>query len=225
MHLANAAILFAMAVTQAHVSSVAVPATPAARIEANRIVNPAERLTVRLPKAAKYVGSERFNLYGVADAEVHVFAETDPGARLRKLYWVQFESYLPDAMTTGYNYADGNSRLVVRGTPTWVRAGPVSTDASGRPGSDREHVAAILEKAGIVIPKEVMNVRMVQLLDDPQGTGKGKRELMVIYSEDLQPPGKTLAELTTDGKPNAAWKSMEQPLIERATSAVTVTRH
>jgi hypothetical protein len=69
-----------------------------------------------------------------------------------------------------------------------------------------------------------MNVRMVQLLDDPQGTGKGKRELMVIYSEDLQPTGKTLAELTTDGKPNAAWKPMEQPLIERATSAVAVTR-
>jgi hypothetical protein len=94
-----------------------------------------------------------------------------------------------------------------------------------RPGSDREAVFRILKKAGIAIPAEVMNVRLVQLLDDPQGTGKGaRRELMIIYSEDLALSGKTLAELTADGKPNAAWAPIEQALVERATASVSVER-
>ena len=69
-----------------------------------------------------------------------------------------------------------------------------------------------------------MNVRLVQLLDDPAGTGKGRKELMIIYSEDLAPTGKALAELATDGKPNASWAPIEQALIERATKAVRVER-
>lgn len=207
-----------------HGSAVQVPATPAARVEANRIVHPSEGVTVTLPKSAAFIGSERFKLYDVADAEVHVFAEKDASNGLKKLYWVQFESYLPDAMTTGYNYAEGNARMMLWNTPTWVRAGPVSTGGRTRAGSDREHVIGILRRAGIGIPADVMNVRMVQLLDDPQGTGKGKRELMIIYSEDLAPTGKTLAQLTVDGKPGPDWRPLEEALIERATASVKVER-
>jgi hypothetical protein len=69
-----------------------------------------------------------------------------------------------------------------------------------------------------------MNLRMVLLLDDPKGTGHGRDELMLIYSEDLAPSGKTLAELTTDGKPNATWAPVERGLIERATKAFSVER-
>ena len=70
-----------------------------------------------------------------------------------------------------------------------------------------------------------MSLRMVQLLDDPKGTGHGRDELMLIYSEDLAPTGKTLAELTTDGKPNASWAPLEKGLIERATKAFSVERN
>jgi hypothetical protein len=69
-----------------------------------------------------------------------------------------------------------------------------------------------------------MNVRMVQILDDPKGTGKGRRELMLIYSENLALTGKTLVELTTGGKPDADWTPLEQPLIERASKALRVSR-
>ena len=198
--------------------------TPAARVEANRIVHPLERVTVTIAPSATFVGSERFKLYGIADAEVHVFAEKDASNGLKKLYWVQCESYLPDAMTTGYNYAEGNARMMLWNTPTWVRAGAVSTSGPTRAGSDREHVMGILKRAGIGIPAEAMNVRMVQLLDDPNGTGKGKRELMIIYSEDLAPTGKTIAQLAVDGKPGPAWAPLEKALVERATAAVKVDR-
>jgi hypothetical protein len=93
-----------------------------------------------------------------------------------------------------------------------------------REGSDREAVFRILKSGGYAIPAEVMNVRMVQLLDDPKGTGQGRRELMIIYSENLAPTGKTLADLTTDGTPDNRWAAMGEALIERATASVQVER-
>ena len=190
-----------------------------------RITHSGEGITVRLPASATYVGSERFELYGVADAEVHLFVEPDAAKRMRRLWWVQFESYLPSKPELSYNYADGNRPIELGGTRTWLRAGPVSTTGPMRAGSDREHVIGILKRAGIAIPAEVMNVRLVQILDDPQGTGKGRRELMIIYSEDLALTGKSLADLTTGGKPNDRWAPLEQALIERATDSVKVERN
>ena len=133
-------------------ASAAVPSTPAAKVEANSVMHSGAGVTVRVPAAASFVGSDRFELYGVADAEVHVFAESDVSRRLRRLYWVQFESYLPAKPELSYNYADGNRRIELGGTATWLRAGPVSTGGQVRPGSDREHVIAILKRAGIAIP-------------------------------------------------------------------------
>ncbi len=197
---------------------------PLARVAGNRVSHAAEAVAVRVPKSATHAGSERFTLYGVADAEVHVFVEADANRRMRRLWWIQFESYLPSKPELSYNYADGNRPVELGGVRTWLRSNPVPTTGPVRAGSDREAVFRILKRAGIGIPDEVMNVRLVQLLDDPAGTGKGRRELMIIYSEDLAPTGKTLAELTTDGKPNAAWSPLEQALIDRAMASVSVER-
>jgi hypothetical protein len=205
-------------------AAAAEPAQPAAKVEAGSVIHAGEGVTVRVPESAAYAGGERFTLYGVADAEVHLFVEANARRRLRRLWWIQFESYLPSKPELSYDYADGNRPIELGGVRTWLRSNPVPTTAPVREGSDREAVFRILKRAGIGIPEEVMNVRLVQLLDDPAGTGKGRRELMIIYSEDLAPTGRTLAELTDDGKPNAAWAPMEKALIERATGSVTVER-
>lgn len=197
---------------------------PAARVQANAVVHPGEALTVRVPQSATYAGGERFTLYGVADCEVHVFIEADANRRMRRLWWIQFESYLPSQPELSYDYAEGNTRMMIGGTATWVRAGPVRTDGPMREGSDREAVFRILKRGGYPIPAEVMNVRMVQMLDDPQGTGKGRRELMIIYSENLAQAGKTVAELTTEGKPNERWTVMGEKLIEWAIESVKVDK-
>ena len=218
-------IAIALAAPQGAAEAQLVPATPAASVSGNVVSHPVEKLSVKVPAGATYAGAERFNLYGVADAEVHVFVEAGPAKTMRRLYWVQFESYLP-SNDNRYNYADGNTRFDLWGRPTWLTWGPRSASAPTRAGSDRESVMRILAKAGYSVPAEVMNVRMVQMLDDPEGTGRGRRELMIIYSEDLAPTGKSLADLTKDGKlDEAAWKPLEQPLIERATKAVSVERH
>ena len=202
----------------------AMAALPAleARVEGHSVTHDREGVTVRVPATASYVGGERFTLYDVADCEIHLFVEADADRRMRKLWWIQFESYLPTRPELSYDYADGNQRMMLGGTPTWVRANPVPTTGPVREKSDREAVFRILKRGGYRIPDEVMNVRMVQLLDDPKGTGQGRRELMIIYSEDLAPTGKTLADLTTDGKPDARWTAMGEELIQRAMASVTV---
>jgi hypothetical protein len=198
--------------------------TIAAKVDGNRLVHEQEGVTVTVSALARHVGAERFELYGVADAEIHVFAETGDKGGLRRLWWVQFESYLPTKPELSYNYAEGNRPIAWNGVRTWLRSNPVPTGGPVREGSDREAVFRILKQGGIAIPAEVMNARLVQILDDPAGTGRGRRELMIIYSEDLGPSGKSLAELTADGKPTAAWAPLEEALIKRATQSVTITR-
>jgi len=197
--------------------------TPAAVVRAHSVANAPEHLAIRAPKTATYVGSDRFDLYGIADAEVHIFAEADARKRLTKLYWIQFEHYWPSKPDLTHDYTR-DRREQHWGTTVWVRGGLSVPSEPAKAGSDTEHVRAMLKRAGYTQPETVMNVRMVQLLDDPKGTGHGRDELMFIYGEDLAPTGKTLAELTTNGKPNANWAPLEKALVERAVKAFAVER-
>jgi hypothetical protein len=202
----------------------AVPSRPAAHLRGHGVVHPGEGVTIRVPARATYVGGERFVLYDAADCEIHVFVEADARHRVQRLYWIQFESYLPAQPGRRYNYADGNRRIALRGTPTWLRAAPANVAQPARAGSDRERVVAIVTRAGYTIPPEILNVRLVQLLDDPQGTGHGRRELMLMYVESLAPTGLTAADFVTDDAPNARWTATEPPLIARATASFRVER-
>jgi hypothetical protein len=219
-------ILFISLAAGAAISAAAAEpvAPPAAVVRGHTVTHAASGLTIRVPKTATFVGSDRFDLYGVADAEVEVFAEADRNKRLKKLYWIQFESYWPDKPNLTHDYT-GDRREHHWGTTVWVNSGPGSTTKPARAGSDTEHVRALLKRAGYTIPPEMMNVRMVQLLDDPKGTGHGRNELMFIYAEDLSATGKTLAQLTdAKGENNASWDALDKPLVTRATSAFQVTR-
>ncbi len=202
----------------------ATPATPVARVQRHAVAHPANGVTVRVPASATYVGSERFTLYEVADAEIHVFAEADSKRRLTRLYWIQFESFLPSRPELRYNYAEGNARARLWGTTTWVSGWPRRTGDRMRAGSDREHVMGVLAGAGYTAPAEMMNARLVQMLDDPDGTGRGREELMLIYSEDLEPTGTAYSELVRDDETTAAWKPLEAPLVARAAAAFKVER-
>ena len=199
-------------------------ARPAAAVRGHSVTHPVAHLAVRVPNSATYVGSDRFDLYGVADAEIQLFAESDRNRRLTRLYWIQFESYWPDQPKHSYDYT-GDRRERHWGTTVWVNDGPNSTAGTPRPGGDREHMQALLERAGYKPPPEMATVRMIQLLDDPRGTGHGRRELMFIYAEDLARTGKTLAQLTDkNGETNASWEPIGKALVERAVKAFSVER-
>lgn len=85
-------------------------------------------------------------------------------------------------------------------------------------------VMRILARRGYTLPIEMLSVRLVQILDDPAGTGRGRKELMLIYAEDLAPTGKTFAELVANDAVTPAFRPFEKPLIDRAVAAFSITR-
>jgi len=147
-----------------------------------------------------------------------VFVDADAAKKVRRLYWIQFESYLP-SNDHRYNYAEGNTRHDLWGAATWVSAGPRRTSETGRPGGDREAMMRILARGGYTAPPEMQGVRLVQILDDPEGTGHGRKELMLIYAEDLAPTGKKYSELVANDELTPAFKPLEKPLTDRAIAA------
>lgn len=203
-------------------NGIAGPAVPpaAAAVRRHSVVHAPTGLTVRVPKSATFVGKERFDLKGVADAEIEVFVEADAHERVTRLYWIQFEQ--PWSRKPGfYNYTS-DQRQRQWGTTVWVNDGPNSTTSTPEPRSDTAHVRAMLAKAGYTLPPEMGFVRFIQLLDDPKGTGHGGHELMFIYAEDLARTGKTLAHW--EKAPDAEWAPVGKALVARAASSFQVTR-
>ena len=90
-----------------------------------------------------------------------------------------------------------------------VRARFGSSQEKPKAGSDLEHVQSLLRAKGYQLPEAMMNVRFVHLLDDQR-----RKELMLIYAEDLQPTGFTVTDLVPGGKGSKQWPIIENGLIE-----------
>src|ERR1700730_13564500 len=85
-------------------SSTAAVASPSRTVK-GRVLTSKEMPPVHLnfSKLFKYVGTQSFILYDVASAEQHFFVDADQQGRIRRMYWVQFEGYLPNNTHT-YRY-------------------------------------------------------------------------------------------------------------------------
>jgi hypothetical protein len=173
-------------------------------------------IEIQLPSSAIYIGADRWPLYDVADCELHAFVDADPNKNVRNLYWVQFEGYLPTKPDSHYTY-DSPRHIQIGGldffVDTWVRADGEQT----RSGSDREHIEAHIHAHGYKMPAGMMYVRLVHLLDEQK-----RKELMIIYGEDLAPTGFTTADLQPNGKAYSHWPELEQDLIERAKQKIQI---
>ena len=190
---------------------------PDRTVQGNSITSthdPAVRITVA--KAAHYAGTERFVLYDVADCEIEVFVEADAAKNVTRLYWIQFEGYLPSKLDLHHTY-DSPRHANFGGwdfyVDTWVR----ERDEPIKPGSDRESVERILKSKGYKMPEGMMYVRLVHLLDSEK-----RKELMIIYGEGLSATGATAASLKEGGANFGRWPSLEKGLVERAKSRVAV---
>ena len=193
-------------------------------VAGNLVVYPGKpELRVTVPATARYLGAERFILKGLTECEMHIFFEADAKRRVRRFYWVHFESYLPSRPTDHMTYGDTDRRSEAWGTTIWTMTEPALTSRTPRPGSDTEHFRNIIRRAGYTMPPGMMAARLVRLLDDPKNTGYGRHELMMIYGEDLAPTGLTYDDVTTKGDPNAKWAKLEEPLLRRAVNAFHVS--
>ncbi|HEY1126749.1 MAG TPA: hypothetical protein VGF83_03235 [Actinomycetota bacterium] len=176
-------------------------------------------VSLKFDKAFKYMGSQTFVLYDVARAEQHFFVDADAKGRIKRMYWIQFEGYLPSNTHT-YRYK--STKTVKIGGLEFIADASARNvkDNPGRPDSDGSRARAFLDKKGHrMATDDVLAQRLVHVVDE------GKRnELMIIYMEDLAPMKLTAKDLAPGGRVAAQWDEIAKGLLERAENGVEISR-
>src|ERR1700731_4332294 len=186
-------------------------------VERNMITSEHDpKLRILLPKSARYVGADRWVLCGIADCELHTFVKADEQKNVQELYWVQFEAYIPSRPDLHHKY-DSPRHASIGGLDFYVDTWPRSNGEETELGSDREHIDALIRAKGYKIPANMMYVRLVHLLD-----AEKRKELMIIYGEDLTSSGSTAVDLRQGGKAYGQWPALENGLIERAKTKIVL---
>jgi len=191
--------------------------TPERRVDGNTITSERDpKLRIRLPESVQYVGADRWVLYDIADCELHAFVDVDRQKNVQRLYWVQFEEYIPTRPELHHTY-DSPQHAMIGGldfyVDTWVRANDEKTEA----GSDREHIDALIRAEGYEIPADMVYVRFVHLFDAAK-----RKELMIIYGENLTSIGMRAEDLKPGGKAHEQWPTLERSRVERAKSKIVL---
>ena len=155
-------------------------------------------------------------LYDIADCELHAFVVADSKKNVQQLYWIQFEQYVPTRPDLHHTY-DSPQHAQLGGkdfyVDTWARA----RDGEIKPGSDTEHIEAMIRGKGYKMPEGMMLVRLVHLLDEQK-----RKELMIIYGEDLAPSGFKVPELEKGGAHFDHWAAISEGLVERARQRIVI---
>jgi hypothetical protein len=177
------------------------------------------RLEMRFADDYQYLGGQKFILYGVADTEQYFFADLDDAGQIASFFWVQFEAYLPDNSYT-YNYDGSPGRLQLGAFDFFVDTEVVATDPNRkrRSGTDGAMMRQFLKSKGLTLPPNFLYARLVHLTDTTK-----RKELMVIYIEDLSPQGMTPAELQDGGARADDWPQVESAMFGKIERDMVLT--
>jgi len=166
----------------------------------------------------RHLASQAINIYGTADAEQHIFVAGPPG-KVERLYWVQFEHYLP---TNKHTYDYRPERTTDIGGLQFIYDVATISDYAGAqrdPRSDGAAVIALLKKNNLALPAAVARVRMFHL-----PSADRRSELMIIYGEALPPGSRT--PVSAEGTSLDTESPAEAKLfLERAVRGLTLRRH
>jgi hypothetical protein len=187
------------------------PDAPERKVSGNTVTSKRDpKIRIEVPKAARYVGADRWILYDIADCEIHGYVEADSKKNVQRLYWIQFEQYVPEKPDLHHKY-DSPRHAQIGGLDFYVDTWPRANGAETRAGSDREHIEALVKSKGYQMPPGMAYVRLVHLLDPEK-----RKELMIIYGEAL-PSGVDAADLDEKGKDRQTkWPAIEQQVIQGA---------
>ena len=187
-------------------SLVASAKAPERRVESNNVIISERdpKVRIEMPKSAQYVGADRWVLYGIADCELHAFVEADRQRNVQRLYWLQFEGYLPTKPKLKHRY-DSPRHVTIGGLDFYVDTWVSANDDKVTPGSDTEHIKTLIRAHGYKMPAGMMYVRLVHLLDEQK-----RKELMIIYGEDLAHTGFAAADLKKGGKEYDQWPATKR---------------
>lgn len=187
-------------------------------VSSNELISPADPAVVlRFAAQYRHVGGQQFILYGVADTEQHFFVETAEDGSLKSLFWLQFEAYLPDNDYT-YDYEDSPFRLSLGDYEFYADTDVVESDPhrKRRRGTDGALARQFLAGKGYSLPAEYAYARIVYLTD------ASRKELMIIFVDDLQPYGLAAADLKDGGRHAARRAEVEQAHLDRLRQRLTV---
>lgn len=173
---------------------------------------------LRFDPSFRYIGGQKFILYGVANTEQHFFVETTDDDKLKSVYWVQYEAYLPDRPYT-YDYQDSPLRVTLGDYEFYADTAVFHFDPAKKRkrGTDGAMVRQFLASKGYTYPAEVVYARLVYLTDASR-----QKELMVIFMDDLASHGHTAAELDEAGSNARRWPEIEQIHLDRIRDTLTV---
>ena len=150
---------------------------------------------IKFGKEFKYVGTQSFVLYGNAQVEQHFFLDAD-GGRIRRLFMVQFEGYLP---TNTHTYDYQIKDTVKLGGLDFMydtQVGSVSAFRKQYPDSDAARAVSFLEGKGYQPDgMDVVFQRYIRLVDEAK-----RNELLIVYYENLNGTGLTAADLSDDAR-------------------------
>ena len=138
-------------------------------------------IRVRFDGRFKYLGSQRFILYDRAQVEQHFFVDADNQLRIKRMYMVQFEGYLPN-VNASYDYP-ATETVSLAGQTYLVNAESipsVSAALKQDPQSDVARAASFLESKGYRISDSIMFQRFVRLVDEAK-----RNEFILLYVEDI----------------------------------------
>jgi hypothetical protein len=193
---------------------------PTRSVQANVVVSerdPSAR--IELPKGVRYVGADRWVLYDVADAELHIFVEADEQKLVKRMYWIQFEGYLPSKPTLTYEPARGQQKMEIAGLEFYARARFGLSSETPKAGSEMERVNKLLATQGYKLPAEMINARFIHYLDEPK-----RNELMIIVSEDMAPWGHTHDALIKGTPTTEPWITISRNMIESASKRFSIQK-
>lgn len=173
--------------------------------------------TITMGPRLTYVGGEEFVLYDLATCEIHLWVDA-LNKRVRRMYWVQFESYLAGNTYT-YDYSDlpGRLKLGPHVFFNGVRFFNLADDQrKWRPGSDYEHVLRLLESRGYSLGPELVELALFRV------DRAARKELMIIYMEDLATQGLRATELTDSKDVHRRADRIAADLRKRALSGIAL---
>lgn len=141
--------------------------------------SPKAELSVR--KGFRFIGTQRVNLYGNAEAEQYLFAMSGSDKIVERFYWIQFEHFLPTNNRT-YDYDSTRTTQIgdlqfIYNVGSWPDYAAVIAED---PASDGAAIERLLAKRHLSFPHKAVHVRMFHLPSADRRT-----ELMIIYGEAL----------------------------------------
>lgn len=167
-------------------------------------------IRLRFEKRFKYVGSQKFILYDRAQVEQHFFVDADNQQRIRRMYMVQFEGYLPNVNAT-YDYPSTETVDIngVRYIVNVETIANVSAVLRQSPESDVARAGSFLESKGYQISESVMFQRFVRLVDEAK-----RNEFILVYIEDSGTAGGSIAATRTTSEKNEAMQEFQRRALK-----------